>query len=149
MEIEEKAKAMGWAPKEEFRGDESKWVDAEEFVKRGENYVGIAKENIDRLTTKVTNLEKKLEESSGLFNEFREFATKSEQRAYDKSQKEYEQNVKDLKKRLKEAAKKEEWSEFEDIGGEIDNLEKPTKPEEKKPPTPVSCTVMPASLQAI
>lgn len=131
METEEKAKAMGWVPKEEFRGDENKWVDAEEFVKRGENFVGIAKENIDRLTQKVTSLESKLEESTKVFQEFREFATKSEQRAYDRAQKEYESSVKDLKKRLKEAAKNEQWSEFDEIENEIDGLEKPQKLKKK------------------
>lgn len=29
------AKSLGWAPKEEWRGAEDKWVDADEFLKRG------------------------------------------------------------------------------------------------------------------
>jgi hypothetical protein len=30
------AREMGWVPKEEFHGDEHKWVDAGEFIRRGE-----------------------------------------------------------------------------------------------------------------
>lgn len=33
--VETTAREQGWAPKEEFRGDPSDWIDADEFVKRG------------------------------------------------------------------------------------------------------------------
>ncbi len=32
---EVEARASGWVPKEEYAGDENKWVDADEFVRRG------------------------------------------------------------------------------------------------------------------
>lgn len=34
--VEQEALAQGWVPKEDFEGDEAKWVDAAEFVRRGE-----------------------------------------------------------------------------------------------------------------
>lgn len=34
--IEDRAKAQGWKPKEEFDGDVSKWVSAETFLAKGE-----------------------------------------------------------------------------------------------------------------
>lgn len=33
---EAEARKQGWAPKEEWKGDPSKWVDAQEFVRRGD-----------------------------------------------------------------------------------------------------------------
>lgn len=33
--VENQARAGGWVPKEEYQGDEHKWVDADEFVRRG------------------------------------------------------------------------------------------------------------------
>jgi hypothetical protein len=39
--IEERAKEMGWSSQEEFRGDKAKWVDAEEYVRRGEAFLPI------------------------------------------------------------------------------------------------------------
>lgn len=34
--VQEEALSQGWVPKEEFEGDEERWVDAGEFVRRGE-----------------------------------------------------------------------------------------------------------------
>lgn len=34
--VQEEALSQGWVPKEEFDGDEERWVDAGEFVRRGE-----------------------------------------------------------------------------------------------------------------
>ncbi len=34
--VQEEALAQGWVPKEEFDGDEERWVDAGEFLRRGE-----------------------------------------------------------------------------------------------------------------
>ena len=34
LTVEDKAREMGWSPKEDFEGDESKWVSAETFVAR-------------------------------------------------------------------------------------------------------------------
>lgn len=38
-EVEREARGMGWQPKEQWKGAPEKWVDAAEFVKRGETFV--------------------------------------------------------------------------------------------------------------
>ena len=40
-DIEQTARDMGWRPQEEFRGEASKWVDAQTFVSSGENFLPI------------------------------------------------------------------------------------------------------------
>lgn len=45
---ETRARSMGWRPKEEFRGDETKWVDATEFVRRGEEHLPIVRAELKR-----------------------------------------------------------------------------------------------------
>jgi hypothetical protein len=55
-EVEQKASEMGWSPKETFRGDPEKWVDAEAFVKRGEELMPILQANNRRLLGEVSNL---------------------------------------------------------------------------------------------
>lgn len=65
-EVEVKAKEMGWSPKEEFRGDPEKWVDAETFVKRGEEVLPILKANNRRLQERIAQTDKKLEETNKL-----------------------------------------------------------------------------------
>lgn len=48
-DMEVSARQLGWVPKEEFRGDEAKWVDAETFVDRGRNIMPILRKNNERL----------------------------------------------------------------------------------------------------
>lgn len=44
---EDKAAAMGWAPQDQWRGPPGKWVDADTFLKRGENNPRILRERLD------------------------------------------------------------------------------------------------------
>jgi hypothetical protein len=44
-QAEVEARSAGWVPKEEFEGDEHKWVDAGEFLRRGELFAKIEKQN--------------------------------------------------------------------------------------------------------
>jgi len=80
---EEHASRLGWVPKEQFRGDPKNWRDATEFLKRGTEQLPILSENLKRL-------QKKLDQQSAAFSEFRQFMTKSEERAYEKAKKEIE-----------------------------------------------------------
>lgn len=54
------AKSMGWVPAEEFRGDPSKWADAETFVKRGEQFMPLLKANNNRLKSEYQKLEQEV-----------------------------------------------------------------------------------------
>jgi len=47
--VEARAKQLGWAPKDQWRGDASKWIDAQEFVDRGENIIPLIKAQNRRL----------------------------------------------------------------------------------------------------
>src|SRR6267142_2694179 len=38
-EVQHQARDMGWQPKEQWKGNPDNWVDAPEFVKRGETFV--------------------------------------------------------------------------------------------------------------
>lgn len=48
-EIETEARSLGWVPKDQFKGDEARWVDAETFVERGHTVMPILKKNNERL----------------------------------------------------------------------------------------------------
>lgn len=52
-EVAERAKEMGWVPKEEWKGDPEKWRPAEEFVSRGENVIPIMRDQIKKLETEL------------------------------------------------------------------------------------------------
>lgn len=59
--VETEAKALGWAPKEQWRGNEADWVDAETFVERGRQVMPLLKKNNERLTGKLTATEQQLQ----------------------------------------------------------------------------------------
>jgi len=57
-EIETRARAQGWVPKEEFRGPADKWRDAAEFVKRGEEELPILRERSRTLERRIADMER-------------------------------------------------------------------------------------------
>lgn len=61
--IEARATAMGWQPKEKFKGAEGEFVDAESFVKKGEEILPILRANNRRLVDEVTGMKKTLTEA--------------------------------------------------------------------------------------
>jgi|CXWL01.1.fsa_nt_gi hypothetical protein len=77
-EIESRAKAMGWVPKEQFRGDDSKWRDADEFVRRGEEELPVMRERNRDLSRKVTEFEQRMTRQE---REFQERASRQERMA--------------------------------------------------------------------
>jgi len=81
--VEEKAKAQGWVGKEDFKGDPARWVDADTFVKRGEDILPVLKERNDHLVKEIGEMKKTLEA-------FAVFASKGEERAYSRAMREIE-----------------------------------------------------------
>jgi len=63
-EIESRARAQGWVPKEEFRGDPQKWRDADAFVKRGEEELPILRERNRSMERKISEMEARQNQSA-------------------------------------------------------------------------------------
>lgn len=55
-EVEAKALAMGWLPQDRFPGDPEKWTSAEEFVRRGEEFLPFIKSENRRLKHEIEEL---------------------------------------------------------------------------------------------
>lgn len=51
--VEAEARLMGWVPKEEFRGSEDIWVDADSFVEKGRHITPILRKNNERLLSEL------------------------------------------------------------------------------------------------
>lgn len=66
-DVEVRAREMGWIAKEEFKGDEAKWVDAQTFVERGESFVPFLKADRKRLESEVGQLKGQLAQVSNQF----------------------------------------------------------------------------------
>ena len=64
--VEDRASALGWVPKDHFRGDEAKWIDAETFVKRGEELMPLLRANNKKLAGELNDVKAKLAETNSL-----------------------------------------------------------------------------------
>lgn len=52
---------MGWTPREQFKGDPAKWVDAKTFVERGETFVPFLKASNRKLQDRLAKTESEFE----------------------------------------------------------------------------------------
>ncbi|NIR14377.1 MAG: hypothetical protein GWN86_10690, partial [Desulfobacterales bacterium] len=62
-ESERQARAQGWAPKEEWRGPEDQWVDADTFLERGQKNNAILRERNEKLFNEIQSLKDELRSS--------------------------------------------------------------------------------------
>lgn len=87
---EDRALMMGWTPKDQFKGDPDKWVDAETFVKRGEEFLPFLKANNRRLEQALERANAKIAQmDTGLAKAIQQLS-KAEQRAYTRAKAELE-----------------------------------------------------------
>lgn len=81
-QTETEALSMGWVPKDQFRGDPSRWTDAETFVKRGHEMLPIVKaqnrqlrEQVGTLSTQVSQTSQQLAAATEAIEALKEFNT--------------------------------------------------------------------------
>lgn len=131
-EVEKEARIFGWVPKEEFRGDESDWVDAEVFVKRGKEINPILRKNNETLLKKLEEKSKEIDSIKASVEEFKKF----QKEAFERKQQEYEIQIADLKARKKEAIAEGNGDLVVDIDDQIDEIkeaQREAKAEANKP----------------
>ncbi len=132
--IEERAHALGWRPKEEFRGDVSKWKDAETFIDYGEKVNPILKENLRSLEKKLAAVEGTLAEKNEAIAKFSKFHENTEKRAYERA-------LATLKQERKEAIDKGDGEAFDKAESAIEEL-KSAEPK-KEPDAPAKVQIPP------
>lgn len=128
--VEDRARRMGWVPKEEFGGDRANhWVDARTFVERAEASAPIliernraldarlarTEESLQRANTTVNGLEKKVDQLLDSLGEMRDFASKSGERAYKKARA-------DIEAQMREAVAEADVPKFEKARSELEEL---------------------------
>lgn len=83
-DYEAEAKELGWRPKEEFSGDDTRWIDAETFIKRGEDMMPLLKATNAKLKRELDTIKKDLKRATAHFEG-------AEKRAYDRALSDLEQ----------------------------------------------------------
>lgn len=133
--VEAKARSMGWSPREKWRGDPAQWVDAAEFVERGERILPILKATNHQLEQKTVALETANRELSSQIEELRgsmdEFVTAQREMLKDR----LAQQRAEIRKQLREAREAGDDDAIDRLEQSLDtNDEQRKKLEEAKPP---------------
>lgn len=131
--VEQKAKDLGWSPKEDFRGDPAKWISAEEFVERGESLMPILKANNRKLHDEVASLRGALGETQTLLKN----ATESIETLKEFTNKETIKSAKGVQKELaaelKEARSEGDTEKEIEIQDKLEETRAAIKAAETKP----------------
>lgn len=56
LQEEQEAKNIGWAPKDQYKGDPDKWVDAHTFIERGQHLMPILRKNNEKLQSDISHV---------------------------------------------------------------------------------------------
>lgn len=115
ISIEEKARAQGWVPQDEFNGEAERWKTAEAFVEAGEKIAPIQKERNEKLLSELQTIKKEMEE-------FKRIHFKSMKAAEKRA---YEEAIKKLKNEQKAAVEEADIQRFEEIERQIATVQKP------------------------
>jgi hypothetical protein len=126
MNVEVQARELGWSPKEEFKGDPERWIDAETFVKRGEELMPILKANNRKLLGEVMSLKEAVKASQDSISALKEFNSKINIR-------EAKETKKVLVEQLKEARSDGDVETELKLTKEIDKTEKALEVAETRP----------------
>jgi hypothetical protein len=147
MDIEQEAKALGWLPKEQFRGDLAKWTDAETFVSRGKEIMPILRKNNERLVGEIgavkqelTAVQTALAEATEALAEFKKYNEETSKRAYEKA-------VRDLRAQKADAIKEGDGEKVVEIEAALDDLDAQRRSPSPSPlpaPKPAAATAAPA-----
>jgi hypothetical protein len=100
-ETESRAKAMGWAPKDEWRGPDDRWVDAETFVRRGEEIQPILKAQLRKFEAENAEMKRTLKDLAA-------HHTKTEARMYQKA-------IRDIQAAQREAAEAGNLAQYDQL----------------------------------
>lgn len=87
-EVVQRAKMMGHIPKEEFRGDPSKWVDAKKYVERADNLMPILKSQLGKYEGEIANLRATVESQKKTTEKLLKMGETVQQRAYEQAKRE-------------------------------------------------------------
>lgn len=135
-EVQERAKELGWIPPERYKGPAEKFVDAEEFVRKGEEILPIIKSRNARLETSVRALEAKLKEQEDLLRKnaetmeaLEEFHTAETKRKIEEVRKQLKQKIAESSKEGDHEALAEYTDQLTELNGKVKDAEKRTEEE--------------------
>lgn len=145
--VEDRARKLGWRPKEQFRGDPEIWVDAEEFVRRGEEQIPLLRDNLRKEQARAAALEREMKnfqaEMSAMraqVQESREVSKRLQTMLETGEERAYKRAVKELEERMDQAVEDGDVQAAKQARKDLEELNQnrvkvpETKPEPKTEP---------------
>ena len=129
-ESESTASEMGWVPKDKYRGDPDKWVDAETFVQRGNKSGPILKERNEHLIQEIQTLKSEFAKHKEVTEQFKKFQAEQSERKVN----EYKAQIAELRAQKSEAIRNGDGDAVNDIDDRIDTLKERSKEAVVEPP---------------
>lgn len=114
VNFEEKARAIGWVDKAEYKGSPDKWVDAKTYVERGEQYIPFLRATNKKLETKLGTLEAKIRAQDAALAAIQESTEKTAKAAT-------EDSIKDLRAQIVQAQKDGDLEKAEELREQLDD----------------------------
>lgn len=115
---EKEARLFGWVSKDEFRGNEAEWVDAESFVKRGKEINPILRKNNELLMKKFEDKVKEIDSIKASLEDFKSFQKES----YERKQTDLQNQIAELKDKKKEAIAEGNGDLVVNIDDQLDDI---------------------------
>ncbi len=123
---EEYARRLGWRPKDEFKGDDAKWMDWQDFLDEDKSAAPQLKAQVKLLRRRLDQADKRMAKAEKTFDEAREYFSKAEQRAYERA-------IKDIKAKQIQAVRDGDEEAFAEADAELEELGRDMKPAAPKP----------------
>lgn len=126
VDTEDRARRLGWVPKDDFKGDPDKWRPADEFLSRGEQILPILRRDNEKLHDRLSKFERLIAEKDEATKEVLEYTRKSEDRAYQRARS-------DIQREIEAAAANADPNTVRQKMAELDKLEenKPVAPKQR------------------
>ena len=116
------AEAIGWIPPTRFKGDVERFVDADEYIKRGETVLPIVKEQNKRLTGELAATKAETTRLAAALKAAEEAIALIEERHTVATQRAVEQARKDLKAQLAQASEAGDHAAIAEITDQMTQL---------------------------
>lgn len=135
-DAEARARRMGWAPQDEWRGDPERWKTAEEFLAFAEDTPAVLRERLEKYDRKLSEFDGEKDNLTRQISMLTKRLKEQDQRGYERAMSE----LKKQKRAAVEAGDMEAFSTFEEqeeeLRKEAAEATKDPEPEDKKAPPP-------------
>lgn len=129
---EAEAHAEGWRPLEKFKGDPDKWIDAKEFVERGENILPLVKAQNGKLKGELESQKRSLSEMRAAMDEFKLFHEETAAKLKKDAKESYARAEADLKAARKQARSDGDDDKVDEINDTLVDLKREAEKESAK-----------------